>query len=405
MNATIHGRCAMFASIRKSYNHTIYASYVGYITQAIVNNFAPLLFLTFMSDFKLTMESITLITTVNFAVQLAVDAVAVKVVDRIGYRPCIMAAHVFSALGLAGLALFPMIMPPFAGIMTAVVLYAIGGGIIEVLISPIVEACPTDAKTAAMSLLHSFYCWGHVFLVVVSTAFFAVFGMDSWRVMACLWALVPLANIFYFALVPIYPIVAEGTEKLPLRKLLSKKVFWLLLVMMVCAGASEQAMSQWASSFAEKALGVTKTLGDLAGPCAFAVFMGAARALYGKFADRIPLKVFMAASSLLCIVCYLTAALSGNAVLALIGCAACGFSVGIFWPGTFSIAPGVLPGGGTAMYALMALAGDLGCSGGPTLVGFVAGAAGGELRMGIIAALVFPVLMLLLTATLREKRT
>ncbi len=395
----------MFASIRKSYNHTIYASYLGYITQAIVNNFAPLLFVTFMSDFNLTMESITLITTVNFAVQLAVDAVAVKVVDRIGYRPCIMAAHVFSALGLAGLALFPMIMPPFAGIMTAVVLYAIGGGIIEVLISPIVEACPTDAKTAAMSLLHSFYCWGHVFLVAVSTAFFTVFGMDSWRVMACLWALVPLANIFYFALVPIYPIVAEGAEKLPLRKLLSKKVFWLLLVMMVCAGASEQAMSQWASSFAEKALGVTKTLGDLAGPCAFAVFMGTARALYGKFADKIPLKAFMAGSSLLCIVCYLTAALSGNALLALIGCAACGFSVGIFWPGTFSIAPGVLPGGGTAMYALMALAGDLGCSGGPTLVGFAAGAAGGELRMGIIAALVFPVLMLLLTALLRKKHT
>ncbi len=393
----------MFASIRKSYNHTIYASYGGYITQAIVNNFAPLLFLTFMSDFNLTLESITLITTVNFAVQLAVDAIAVKVVDRIGYRPCIVAAHVFAALGLAGLALFPMIMPAFAGIMTAVVFYAIGGGIIEVLISPIVEACPTDAKTAAMSLLHSFYCWGHVFLVVVSTAFFALFGIGSWRVLACLWALVPLANIFYFMLVPIYPIVAEGTRQLSLRELLRKRVFWLLLVMMVCAGASEQAMSQWASSFAEKALGVSKALGDLAGPCAFAAFMGTARALYGKFAEKVPLKAFMIGSSGLCIVCYLTAALSGNALLALIGCAACGFSVGIFWPGTFSIAPGVLPGGGTAMYALMALAGDMGCSGGPTLVGFVAGAAGGELRLGIIAALVFPVLMLILTSLVKTK--
>lgn len=393
----------MFASIRKNYSHTIFASYGGYITQAIVNNFAPLLFLTFMSDFNLTMESITLITTVNFAVQLAVDAVAVKVVDRIGYRPCIVAAHLFAALGLAGLALFPMIMPPFAGIMTAVVLYAIGGGIIEVLISPIVEACPTDAKSAAMSLLHSFYCWGHVFLVLVSTAFFAIFGIDSWRVLACLWALVPLANIFYFMLVPIYPIVAEGTRQLGLRELLRKRVFWLLMVMMVCAGASEQAMSQWASSFAEKALGVSKALGDLAGPCAFAVFMGTARALYGKFSEKIPLKAFMIGSSGLCIACYLLAALSGNALLALIGCAACGFSVGIFWPGTFSIAPGVLPGGGTAMYALMALGGDLGCSGGPTLVGFVAGAAGGELRMGIIAALVFPVLMLILTSTVKTK--
>lgn len=394
----------MFASIRKSYNHTIYASYLGYITQAIVNNFAPLLFLTFMSDFALTMESITLITTVNFAVQLAVDAIAVKVVDRIGYRPCIMAAHVFSALGLAGLAFFPMIMPPFAGIMAAVVCYAIGGGIIEVLISPIVEACPTAAKTAAMSLLHSFYCWGHVFLVVVSTAFFALFGMGSWRVMACLWALVPLMNVFYFMLVPIYPIVAEGTRQMPLRELLGKRVFWLLLVMMVCAGASEQAMSQWASSFAEKGLGVSKALGDLAGPCAFAIFMGTARALYGKFADRVPLKAFMIGSCVMCIGCYLLAALSGSAVLALIGCALCGFSVGIFWPGTFSMAPGILPGGGTAMYALMALGGDLGCSGGPTLVGFVAGAAGGDLRAGLLVALIFPVLMLVLTATLKQKK-
>lgn len=394
----------MLASIRKSYRHTIRASYLGYITQAIVNNFAPLLFLTFMADFDLTMDRITLITTVNFAVQLAVDALAVKVVDRIGYRPCIVAAHLFAMAGLAGLALFPMILPAFSGIVLAVVLYAIGGGLIEVLISPIVEACPTDAKAAAMSLLHSFYCWGHVFLVVVSTAFFALFGMGAWRVMACLWALVPLLNCFYFLLVPMYPIVAEGTKQMSLRGLLSKRVFWLLLVMMVCAGASEQAMSQWSSAFAEKALGVSKSLGDLAGPCAFAVLMGTARALYGKFAERLPLTAVMMGSAALCIGCYLLAALSGSALLALIGCALCGFSVGIFWPGTFSIAPGVLPGGGTAMYALMALCGDLGCSGGPTLVGLAANAAGGELRVGLLLALVFPAMMLLITAVLRGKK-
>ena len=394
----------MLASIRRNYNHTIFASYGGYITQAIINNFAPLLFLTFMADFDLTIDKITLITTVNFAVQLAVDAIAIKVVDRIGYRPCIVTAHVLAVLGLTGLAVFPAIMPPFAGILTAVVLYAIGGGIIEVLISPIVEACPTDAKASAMSLLHSFYCWGHVFLVVVSTAFFAVFGMENWRIMACIWALVPFVNIFYFLLVPIYPIVAEGTRQMSLRELLGKRVFWLLLVMMVCAGASEQAMIQWSSAFAEKALGVTKTIGDLAGPCAFAVFMGTARAIYGKFAEKIPLKAFMMASCVLCIGCYLLAALTGSALLGLAGCALCGFSVGIFWPGTFSIAPGVLPGGGTAMYALMALCGDLGCSGGPTLVGFVASSAGGELRVGLLAALIFPVMMLLLTGVLKEKK-
>ncbi|MBQ8201892.1 MAG: MFS transporter [Clostridia bacterium] len=394
----------MLSSIRKSYNHTIYASYLGYIMQAIVNNFAPLLFLTFMYDFELTMEKITLITTINFAVQLTVDAIAAKIVDRIGYRLCIVAAHVFAAIGLAGLAVFPSVMPPFAGILTAVVLYAIGGGIIEVLISPIVEACPTERKAAAMSLLHSFYCWGHVFLVVVSTAFFAVFGIGSWRVMACIWALIPLLNVFYFLLVPIYPIVSGETKQLSLGQLCRMKMFWLLLVMMVCAGASEQAMSQWASAFAENALSISKTMGDLAGPCAFAVFMGTARALYGKFEQRIPLKQFMLGSSALCILCYLLAALCGQPLLALVGCASCGFSVGIFWPGTFSIAAPAIPGGGTAMYALMALAGDLGCSGGPTVVGMVSGAAGGDLRTGLIAAIIFPVLMLTLTALIKPQK-
>ena len=394
----------MRLSFRKSYTHTIYASYLGYITQAIVNNFAPLLFLTFQKELNLGLEQITLITTINFAVQLLVDAIAAKVVDRIGYRPCIVAAHVFASAGLLGLALLPQILPPLTGILIAVVLYAIGGGIIEVLISPIVEACPTERKAAAMSLLHSFYCWGHVFLVLASTGFFALFGVGNWRVLACLWALVPLANVFYFLWVPLAPVVQEGTKQLSFGELFRSKVFWLLMVMMVCAGASEQAMSQWSSAFAEKALGVTKTIGDLAGPCAFAIFMGTARALYGKFAEKIPLKAFMIGSSVMCIGCYLLASLTGSALLGLIGCAACGFSVGIFWPGTFSIAPGVLPGGGTAMYALMALAGDLGCSGGPTLVGFAADAAGGELRTGLLIAILFPVGMLLLTAILRDKK-
>ena len=394
----------MLSAIRKSYNHTIYASYLGYITQAIVNNFAPLLFLTFIDEFSLTMEKITLITTVNFAVQLAVDAISARVVDKIGYRPCIVAAHVFSAAGLIGLAVLPGVMPPFAGIMTAVVLYAIGGGIIEVLISPIVEACPSERKAAAMSLLHSFYCWGHVFLVVASTAFFALFGISAWRVMACLWALVPLFNVLYFLLVPIAPIVSGETQQMSIGGLLRSRVFWLLMVMMVCAGASEQAMSQWASAFAQKGLGVPKTLGDLAGPCAFAVLMGTARALYGKFEAKLPLRSFMAGSCVMCIACYLLAALSGSPLLALLGCAACGFSVGIFWPGTFSTASAALPGGGTAMFALLALGGDLGCSGGPTVVGMASGALGGSLQDGLLFALVFPVTMLVFTLLMRPQK-
>ena len=393
----------MRTPIRQNYNATIYASYLGYVTQAIVNNFAPLLFLIFARDFSLSLTQITAITTVNFAVQLGVDLVSARVVDRIGYRPCIVAAHVFAAAGLVGLALLPHVLPAYTGLMISVVLYAIGGGITEVLISPIVEACPTQRKEAAMSLLHSFYCWGHVALVLVTTAFLAIFGEGSWPVLACLWALVPLANIVLFRLVPLADVTA-GHEKLSLGRLLRQPTFWLLLGLMVCAGASEQAMSQWASAFAESGLHISKTLGDLAGPCAFATLMGLARALYGKYADRIPLRGFMLASCALCILCYVVAAWSGNALMAMLGCAICGFSVGIFWPGTFSMAALALPGGGTAMYALMALAGDLGCSGGPTVVGLVADASQGSLQAGLGAAIVFPVLMLAGILLLKKRK-
>lgn len=387
-----------------NYKHTIYASYVGYITQAVVNNFTPLLFLTLTATYGFSLEKITLLTTVNFFVQLLVDLLSVRAIDRIGYRPAIVSAHIFAAVGLAGLAVFPRIFPDaYAGILTSVILYAIGGGIIEVLISPIVEACPTKKKEAAMSLLHSFYCWGQVFLVLMSTLFFAVFGIENWRVLACIWALVPLMNTVYFMLVPIYPIVEEH-EKLSLRVLFGKRVFWLLMVIMVCAGASELAMSQWASAFAESALGISKTVGDLAGPCAFGVFMGIARALYGKFSERIPLKSFMLACAVLCILCYAAAALSANPAAGLAGCAVCGFSVGIFWPGTFSIAAKQIPGGGTALYALLALAGDVGCSGGPTVVGMVANAAGGALRTGLLVAVVFPIVIFFGIAMVKERR-
>lgn len=385
----------MLQRIRQSYEHTIYASYIGYITQAIVNNFVPLLFLTFSSDYHLTLDRITLLTTVNFLVQLAVDLLSARVIDRIGYRISILFAHLCAGMGLLGLAVFPALSKnAYAGIMAAVVLYAIGGGIIEVLISPIVEACPTKKKEAAMSLLHSFYCWGHLAVVLLSTLFFKLCGITNWRLLACLWSIVPFFNMIYFAFVPIYPIAA-GHEKLSFTALLRQKTLWLIVVLMVCAGASEQAMSQWASAFAESALSVSKTVGDLAGPCAFALFMGTARALYGKYSDYIPLKKMMMGSAVLCIACYAVAVFAGSPIFGLIGCALCGFSVGIFWPGTFSIAAVALPGGGTAMYALMALAGDLGCSSGPTVVGMVANALGDNLKAGLLVAIAFPVVMLL----------
>ena len=391
-------------SIKTNYNHTIYASYVGYITQAIVNNFAPLLFLTFAREFDLTLDKITLITTLNFGTQLLVDLVSTKLVDRIGYRVSVVAAHVFAALGLVGLAALPSALPgAYGGILLSVVLYAIGGGLIEVLISPIVEACPTEKKEAAMSLLHSFYCWGHLAVILVSTLFFTLFGIGHWRILALVWALLPLANAVFFARVPIYSITGDQ-QPMPLGALLKTRVFWLLMVVMVCAGASEQAMSQWASAFAESALHVSKTIGDLAGPCAFALLMGTARALHGKYSDRLPLKRVMLGCAALCIAAYLLASLTGSAVLGLAGCALCGFSVGIFWPGTFSIAALSLPAGGTALYALMALAGDVGCSGGPTLVGLIADAAGGRLQIGLLAAIVFPVVILLGISRLRTSK-
>ena len=391
-------------SIRTSYTHTIYACYLGYIVQAIVNNFAPLLFLTFSASFGLDLEQIALISTVNFAIQLCVDLLSAKVIDRVGYRASVIAAHAFAAAGIVGLAVLPALLgDAFAGLLLAVALYAVGGGIIEVLISPIVEACPTEKKEAAMSLLHSFYCWGHLAVVVLSTAFFTLFGIEHWRVLAVVWAAVPIANLLYFTQVPIYPI-APDQEKASLGGLLRSRTFWFIILLMVCAGASEQGMSQWASAFAESALHLSKTAGDLAGPCCFALLMGTARALYGKFSDRVHLKKAMAACAVLCVGCYVLAVFAPHPALGLAGCALCGFSVGIFWPGTFSMAAKALPAGGTAMYALMALAGDLGCSSGPGLVGLAAGAAGGELKTGILAAAVFPVLMLAGLAAMSRER-
>jgi MFS family permease len=348
------------------------------------------------------LDKITLVTTTNYLVQLMVDFLAVKYIDKIGYRVSIVASHIFSATGLIGLAIFPgMFGNAYVGIMLAVILYAIGGGITEVLISPIVEACPTKKKEAAMSLLHSFYCWGHVGVVIISTLFFTMAGIENWRILAIIWAIIPIFNCFYFAVVPLYPIVAEH-EKMSLKGLIGQKIFWVLMLFMIGAGASEAAMSLWASAFAESALNVSKTVGDLAGPCAFAVLMGIARAGYGNNSDKIPLKKMMIGSACLCMVCYLIAGLSQNPIFGLIGCAVCGFSVGIFWPGTFSLAALKLPTAGTAMYAFMALAGDVGCSAGPTLVGFVANANQNNLQRGLLLAVVFPVMILAGMWLLRE---
>ena len=390
------------SKIKTDYGHTIYASYVGYITQAIVNNFVPLLFLTFQSQYDISLEMLGLLVTINFGVQLFVDFIAAKFIDKIGYRIAIVAAHIFSGAGLIGLAVFPEILPPYAGIVLAIVFYAVGGGILEVLVSPIVEACPTTKKEAAMSLLHSFYCWGHVFVVLASTLFFTLAGIENWKWMAVIWSVVPFANAVYFSLVPIANIVEDG-KGMSIKELFKNKTFWILFLLMICSGASEQGMSQWASAFAESGLKVSKTVGDLAGPCLFALLMGLSRALYAKLSDKISLKAAMVGSGCLCIVCYLLAAFAPHPALGLIGCAVCGFSVGIMWPGTFSLASNSLPAGGTAMFAFLALAGDLGCGSGPTIVGAVAERFGDDLKIGVLSAIVFPILLVVVNMLLKNK--
>ncbi len=378
-----------------NYNHTIYASFIGYVVQAVINNFAPLLFLTFQSTYGISLDKITLLVTFNFGIQLLVDLASVKFVDKIGYKVSIVAAHIFAALGLAGLAVLPQLMNPFIGLLLSVAIYAVGGGLLEVLVSPIVEACPTQRKEAAMSLLHSFYCWGHVGVVLISTACFAIFGIENWRYMALFWAVIPVLNAIFYSQVPIASLVQEGEKGMTLGQLVHSRLFWIMMLLMLCAGACEQGISQWASAFAELGLGVSKTVGDLAGPLLFAVLMGTSRAVYGKYSDKMPLERFMALCGGLCLISYLTASLSSSPVLGLAGCALCGLSAGIMWPGTFSMAAAGIRGGGTAMFALLALAGDLGCSGGPTFVGFVSEAFGENLKKGILAGAVFPILLLL----------
>ena len=392
--------------MEKGYQKTIYACFIGYIVQAIVNNFVPLLFVTFHDSYGIPLSKITLLVTFNFGLQLLVDLLSVGFVDRIGYRASMLLAHSLSAVGLFLLPVLPeLFADPFAGLLIAILIYAVGGGLLEVLISPVVESCPTDNKEKTMSLLHSFYCWGQVGVVLVSTLFFAVFGIQNWKLLAMLWAVIPVLNGLFFIGVPIALLIEDGETGMKLGELLKNGLFWILFLMMLSAGASEQAVSQWASALAERGLGISKTLGDLAGPMTFGILMGISRAFYGKYGDKIRLERFMGASALLCIASYLLIALVPVPALGLVGCALCGLSVGIMWPGTFSMAAASMRHGGTALFALLALAGDIGCSSGPTLAGFVSGVYGDNLRRGILAAVIFPIALLVSLLLIKRRRS
>lgn len=381
--------------MKNGYNKTIYACFIAYIVQAIINNFVPLLFLTFQTSYGIPLSKITMLVTINFGVQLLVDFLSVGFADKIGYRVSMVIAHVCIVIGFLALVTLPeLFSEPYMGLLIAVVIYAIGGGLLETLVSPIMEACPTANKEKAMSLLHSFYCWGHVGVVLISTIYFQIFGIGNWKIMALIWAVIPFMNTFLFLKVPLASLLEEGETGFTIKELLTQKVFWLLLVMMICSGAAEQAVSQWASTFAEKGLGVSKTIGDLAGPMAFAALMGISRLFYGKYGEKIKLDRFMIISCVLCICSYLCIAFIPVPVFGLIGCGVCGLSVGILWPGTFSKGAAMISRGGTTMFALFALGGDLGCSAGPTLVGMVSSQFQDNLKIGILAAVMFPVLLL-----------
>ena len=380
----------------KKYNKTLLACYLGFITQAITANFTPLLFLMFNKSYEVSLGKIALIPAVFFLTQLVVDIICAQVVDKIGYRKCIITSCLCSALGLILLAFLPeLFADPFVGIIISVVVYAIGSGLVEVLGSPIVEACPFDHKEAVMSLLHSFYCWGSVGVIVISTLFFKFAGIGNWKLLSCIWAVIPLYNIYNFATCPIEQ--PNGGEKgMGLVALFKLPLFWVAIILMICAGASELSMAQWASAFAESALGLSKNIGDLAGPCLFAVAMGTVRAVFGKFGHKLNLMRFMIFSGALCVVSYLLASLSTMPMLGLLGCIFCGFSVAIMWPGTISICSPRIPKGGTALFAMLAMSGDLGGAAGPAIVGNISQIFNNNLKAGLLAGSIFPVVLIVM---------
>lgn len=386
------------------YKWTIRACFFGYIIQAVVNNFIPLLFIRFGTEYSLPISDITVLITVNFFIQLVGDFTSAFYIDKIGYRAAAVMAHIFAALGLFSLAVLPDVTPtPFLGLLISVVLYAVGGGLLEVVVSPMVEACPSEHKDKTMSMLHSFYCWGSVAVVLVSTLFFNIFSIDNWRVMSVIWGILPVINAVMFCFLPVASLNDGGEEGMKLFELFKTKTFWLFAVIICCAGASELAVSQWTSAFTETALGISKSVSDIAGPMIFAVFMGISRTVYGKFGEKIDLEKMMLASTALALLAYLMIGLTNYPAIGLVGIALTGFAVGILWPGTYSRAAREIKGGGTAMFAFLAMAGDIGCTLGPTIAGDVASAAGDDLSVGILFAAVFPLILLVTLLGMRKK--
>lgn len=382
--------------------YTLFACYFGYITQAIINSLLPLLFVTLQHQFRLSVSQIGFMVSYNFIMQILVDLFAAKYADRIGYRRCMIWAHITAAVGIAGLGFFPFVLPdPYIGLLVCVTISAMGGGLIEALVGPIVQALPLERKESAIGILHSFYCWGHAGVVIFTTLFFQLAGTENWRLLCALWAVIPAANLILCGVCPMYQLDDEG-ETLPFRHIFKMKYFWLFVLLMLCAGAAEHAMVQWSSFFAEESLHITKAVGDLLGPCMFAILMGISRAVYGAFGDRLPLQKLLVITGFGCVSSYLLAVFSPIPILSLVGCGICGLTVGLMWPGSFNLCAKYCPKGGTAMFALLAVAGDLGCSAGPSVVSSAAALFDGQIKAGLLAATVFPMLLVMGVLSLKE---
>lgn len=411
--------------MKLNYTHTLYASYIGYITQAIINIFPPLVFIMFQKDFNISLTQIGLLSSFNFGIQMLIDFLAIKFIDKIGYRIPIVSAHIFAALGLFLLGILPFYIEPYLGILICFFINAISGGLIEVLVSPIVEALPDKQKTKAMNILHSFYCWGSMLVVIVSTLYFNIFGIENWKYMSMIWAIIPFCNIFLFANVPLNVLKThednmKSDNTVSIRKLLSVKIVLVFVILMICAGASEQSIAQWVSLFAEVGLNVNKTVGDIFGACMFAFCMGIVRLIYGMKSESINIEKALIISSLFCVFGYIVTVFSPYPFLSLIGCGISGLSVAIMWPSVFSLASKTYNKGGTAMFAMLALAGDIGCSIGPGIVGIVSNNKNISdkfsaiivnsdsiqigLKIGILFAIIFPVLMFLVLFLFKNRK-
>ena len=382
-------------NIRHNYNCTLIASFIGYITQALVVCFPPLLFVTFQKVYDISLKQLSFLVFFSFFIQLIIDLLSAVIIKKFGCKKNVVTAHFLCVIGFWLLALLPGKMDnTYNAILIATFVYSVGGGLTEVLISTIVEACPTTKKSSVMSVLHSFYSWGSLIVILFSSLFFVFFGLENWKILAAFWSVIPLFNMFFYALVPINTLDDERGGA-TVKELFKNRIFWLMLLLMFCAGAGEQAIIQWLSAYAETGIGVTKTIGDLVGGCLFAILMGSARVFYAKNSDRLSLKKFMTVCSLLCVISYMVAALSNIPVIGLLGCILCGLFVGIMWPGTYNVAAGTIRNGGTLMFSLLAFSGDVGCSVGPAMVGVISGIFGGNLRAGILFAAIFPFTMAL----------